>query len=44
MRMIDELGKFMSLIVGLKNDGKYDDALKKVDDEFEGMFQLQHFV
>lgn len=40
MRIIDEFGKFMSLIVGLKNEGKYDDALKKIDDVYEGMFDL----
>ncbi len=40
MRMIDEFGKFMSLVAGLKNDGKYDDALIKVSDVFEGMLQL----
>ncbi len=44
LRMIDEFGKFMSLIVGLKNEGKNDDALKKIDDVYEGMFGLDSKV
>lgn len=40
MRMIEEFGKFLSAIVGLKREGKYEDALGKIDDVYEGMIDL----
>jgi len=40
MRMIDEFGKFLTAIVGLKKEGKFDDALDKVDGLYRGMLDL----
>ena len=38
--MIDEFGKFLAAIVGLKREGKFDDALDKVDGLYRGMLDL----
>ncbi len=38
--MIDEFGKFLTAIVGLKKEGKFDDALDKVDGLYRGMLDL----
>lgn len=40
MRMIDEFGKFLTAIVGLKREGKFEDALDKVDGLYRGMLDL----
>ncbi len=40
MRMIDEFGKFLAAIVGLKREGKFEDALDKVDGLYQGMLDL----
>ena len=40
MRMIDEFGKFLTAIVGLKREGKFEDALDKVDGLYQGMLDL----
>ena len=40
MRMIEEFGKFLSAIVGLKREGNYGDALGKIDNVYEGMLDL----
>lgn len=40
MRMIEEFGKFLSLVVGLKREGNYEDALEKIDNVYEGMLDL----
>ena len=31
MRMVEEFGKFLAAIVGLKREGEYEEALKKID-------------
>ena len=41
MRMIEEFGKFLAAIVGLKREGKYEDALNKIDDVYKGMIDLE---
>ena len=38
--MIEEFGKFLSAIVGLKREGNYGDALGKIDNVYEGMLDL----
>ena len=38
--MIEEFGKFLSAIVGLKREGNYGDALEKIDNVYEGMLDL----
>jgi len=40
MRMIDEFGKFLAAIIGLKREGKFEDALDKVDGLYQGMLDL----
>ena len=40
MRMIEEFGKFLAAIVGLKREGKYGAALNKIDNVYEGMIDL----
>lgn len=40
MRMIEEFGKYLAAIVGLKIDGDLGGALKKIDDVFQGMIDL----
>ena len=40
MRMIEEFGKFLSAIVGLKREGNFEDALEKIDNVYEGMLDL----
>ncbi len=32
MRMIDEFSKFLAAVVGLKNEGKLEESLNKIDD------------
>ncbi len=41
MRMVEEFGKFLAAIVGLKREGKLPEALKKIDDVYEGMIDLE---
>jgi hypothetical protein len=40
MRMVEEFGKYLAAIVGLKLDGKPEEALKKIDNVYEGMIDL----
>ncbi len=40
MRMVEEFGKYLAAIVGLKRDGDLGGALKKIDDVYEGMIDL----
>jgi hypothetical protein len=40
MRMVEEFGKYLAAIVGLKLDGKPEEALKKIDTVYEGMIDL----
>lgn len=40
MRMIEEFGKYLAAIVGLKTDGDLGGALKKIDEVYEGMIDL----
>ena len=39
MRMIDEFSKFLAAVVGLKNEGKFEEALDKIDDIYRGMIE-----
>ena len=39
MRMIDEFSKFLAAVVGLKNEGKFEEALNKIDDIYRGMIE-----
>ena len=39
MRMIDEFSKFLAAAVGLKNEGKFEEALNKIDDIYRGMIE-----
>ena len=38
--MIEEFGKFLAAIVGLKREGNYGDALEKIDNVYEGRLDL----
>lgn len=40
MRMVEEFGKYLAAIVGLKRDGDLGGALKKIDNVYEGMIDL----
>lgn len=40
MRMIDEFGKFLTALVGLKEEGKFEEALVKVEGLYQGMLDL----
>ena len=40
MRMVEEFGKFLAAIAGLKREGEYEEALKKIDGVYEGMIDL----
>ena len=44
LRMVEEFGKFLAAIVGLKREGKLDEALKKIDDVYTGMIDLDPIV
>ena len=41
MRMVEEFGKFLAAIVGLKREGKFGKALNKIDDVYEEMIDLE---
>ncbi|MCK5367093.1 MAG: hypothetical protein KAQ62_01030 [Cyclobacteriaceae bacterium] len=41
MRMVEEFGKFLAAIVGLKREGNFGDALNKIDDVYKGMIDLE---
>ncbi len=41
MRMVEEFGKFLTAIVGLKREGNFGDALNKIDDVYKGMIDLE---
>ncbi len=40
LRMVEEFAKFLAAIMGLREDGKYEEALKKIDNVYKGMIQL----
>lgn len=44
LRMVEEFGKFLAAIVGLKREGKLDEALIKIDDIYTGMIDLDPIV
>ncbi len=41
LRLVDEFGKFLAKIAGLRLEGDYDDALKLIDDIYEGMLNAE---
>lgn len=42
--MVEEFAKFLAKIVGLKQEGKFNEALKKIDDVYQGMIDLDPAV
>ena len=40
MRMIDEFGKFLTALVGLKEEGEFEAALDKAEALYQGMLDL----
>ena len=44
LRMVEEFGKFLAAIVGLRLEGKLEEALKKIDDVYRGMIDLDPIV
>lgn len=44
LRMVEEFGKFLAAIVGLRREGKLDEALKKIDDVYRGMIDLDPII
>ena len=44
LRMVEEFAKFLAAIVGLKNEGKFDEALTKIDSVYRGMLDLDPVV
>lgn len=44
LHMVEEFAKFLAAIIGLKNEGKYSDALKKIDSVFTGLIDLDPIV
>lgn len=44
LRMVEEFAKFLAKIVGLKQEGKFNEALKKIDDVYQGMIDLDPAV
>jgi len=44
LRMVEEFAKFLSAIVGLKREGKFDEALRKIDEAYKKLFDLDPIV
>ena len=44
LRMVQEFAKFLAKIVGLKMEGKLDEALKEIDNIYTGMIDLDPIV
>jgi len=44
MRMVQEFAKFLADIVGLKREGEFGEALKKIDNVYLGMIDLDPSV
>jgi hypothetical protein len=42
--MVEEFAKFLAAIVGLKNEGKFDEALTKIDSVYRGMLDLDPVI
>ena len=40
LRMVEEFAKFLAAIVGLRKEGKFDEALTKIDSVYRGMLDL----
>ena len=40
LRMVEEFSKFLAAIIGLKREGKFDEALTKIDSVYHGMLDL----
>lgn len=40
LRMVEEFGIFLAAIIGLKKEGKYDEALKRIEDIYSGMINI----
>ena len=44
LRMVEEFAKFLAAIVGLKNEGKYSEALKKIDTVYTGLIDIDPII
>jgi len=44
LRMVEEFSKFLAAIVGLRLEGEFDEALKKIDNVYRGMIDLDPIV
>ena len=44
LRMVEEFAKFLAAIVGLKNEGKYNEALKKIDTVYTGLIDIDPII
>ena len=44
LRIVEEFAKFLAAIVGLKREGKFDEALKKIDQVYNGMIDLDPII
>ena len=44
LRMVEEFAKFLAAIVGLKNEGKYNEALKKIDAVYTGLIDIDPII
>ena len=44
LRMVEEFAKFLAAIVGLKNEGKYHEALKKIDTVYTGLIDIDPII
>ena len=42
--MVEEFTKFLAAIMGLKDEGKYEEALKKIDSVYTGLLQIEPVV
>lgn len=41
LRMVEEFAKFLAAIMGLKDEGKYEEALKKIDSVYTGLLNIE---
>ena len=44
LRIVEEFAKFLAAIVGLRREGKFDEALKKIDSVYRSMIDLDPIV